>query len=328
MGRPKKYPPSLLIACDLALRFADALADDPKLAMSHFRETHAPWLDNRKFAEYIALLEERYGVPVFDVPQKKTGHYRVTEAGRRLLDDVRRFLDRLGGSPQHVASRYTVASFVFSTAYILAPALGAYYERREHRQVGLKFQEFRDLGLMLDRVSERRVGCAFLAETDRLSMEAYSNELEFRPLARSGVRPVLVYPATWKVRPDSPEDLAERLLVVPDRFPREWARLIPRVQADALAGRLVVTSFVEALALVRAKAGYTIMPGVYRNCLDTPDAKRELGILQLPEAHPTPFGVIVPRRFDETAPAELRELVSIISGELNAPGYLTPQPRA
>lgn len=324
---PPKYPPSLLIACDLALRFADALKDDPKLAMSHFRESYAPWLDNRKFAEYLDLIEERYKVRVFDAPKKKTGYYRVTEAGHLLLEQVRSFLDKLGESPPVTVSRYTVGSFVFSTAYMLAPAIGHYFEHREHQQVRISFQDFRNLDTMLRLISRRKLGCAFVADTGRLSMEAYSNELEFRPLVKGGVSPVLVYPLAWGMHPKSPDELANRRLVIPRQFPHKWASLIPHGHADVVTGRVVVTSFVEVLAFVRKGVGYGIMPGVYRDCLDTPDVEAEVGVLQLPAGEPTDYGVIVRLRFDETAPAELREFVSMVTESVNSPGYFSPTRR-
>lgn len=325
---PPKYPPSLIIACDLALRFADALKDDPKLAMSHFRETYAPWLDNRKFSEYLDLIEERYKVRVFDAPKKKTGYYRVTEAGSLLLEQVRSFFDKLEESPQVSVSRYTVGSFVFSTAYMLAPAIGQYFEQRKYQQVRLSFRDFRNLDTMLELISRRKLGCAFLADTGRLSMEAYSNELEFRPLVRGGVSPVVVYPLAWKVRPKSADDFANRRLVIPRRFPPKWASLIPRAHADVLTGRVVVTSFVEVLAFVRKGVGFGIMPGVYKDCLDSPDVEAEVGVLPLPDGEPTDYGVILRLRFDETAPAELREFVSMVTETMNAPGYFSPTERS
>ncbi len=319
-----KFPPSLLIACDLALRFADALDDDPKLAMSHFRETNASWLDNRKFAEYLDLLEERYKVRVFDVPKKKTGHYRVTEAGRLLLDRVRGFLDNLGSSPPVNVKRYTVGSFVFSAAYVLAPAIGTYFERRTFGQVQLTFRDYRNADSMLKMISRRKVGCAFIADNGSLSMEAYSNELEFRPLVNGGIKPVLVYPKVWGVRPSSAHDLANRTLIVPQTFPAKWAPLLPRVKADAVAGRVVVSSYVEALAFARKGVGYTVMPGVYKGCLDTPDVSAEVGILPLADGEATPFGVIVRRRFGDNAPPELQEFVSMVAEAMNTPGYFSP----
>ena len=321
---PPKYPPSLIIACDLALQFADALKDDPKLAMSHFRETYAPWLDNRKFSEYLDLIEERYKVRVFDVPKKKTGYYRVTESGRVLLEQVRRFFHKLDESPPVNVSRYTVGSFVFSTAYMLAPAIGQYFEQRKYKQVRLSFRDFRNLDTMLELISRRKLGCAFLADTGRLSMEAYSNELEFRPLVHGGVSPVLVYPLTWNVRPKSADDFADRPLVIPRKFPPKWASLIPRAHTDVRIGRVVVTSFVEVLAFVRKGIGFGIMPGIYKDCLDSPDVESKVGVLPLPASEPTPYGVILRRRFDETAPAELQEFVSMVTETLNAPGYFSP----
>lgn len=326
MARPAVYPPSLLIALDLAVRFADALELDPDLSIGGFVERSARWLDTRKFGEYMRLLEDKYGGSVFTTVRQKSGKHHVTPVGRRVIEQARELADRV--DPRAAGTgRLTVASFAFSTAYILAPAVRSYYDRPGLTHPRLTFREYRHPRRALEAVAGWRVGCVFaMFQPERLNLPGYSNEVEFRPLT-PGVRPVFIFPKRKAGKPATPGDLAGHRLVLPRLLPREWAPLVPRSDTESAARRVTVHSYVEVLAFVREGIGCAVFPGVFRGLLESNDIGREVGYLPFDDAqeHALNFGLFVPKHFDKEAPENLTTFVSALTEELGAADYFAPK---
>ncbi|MBX9584724.1 MAG: LysR family transcriptional regulator [Gemmataceae bacterium] len=327
MGRQKTYRQSTLTAFDVVLQFAEWVRQRPRETIDAFLAARFPWLDYRGFRGYVGLIEEKYKLTVFAYAKQKSGRNGLTEEGRRFVRWAREWADAAGaGRAGYPVERRTVGSYVFSTAHILAPALAKYFGRREHDHLRLGFKDYDDPRRALDAVGDRRMACAFVAQSQKLRLSGHANEVDFRTVS-PGIHPVLIFP---RGEPVGPADLttgklAARRFVVPRYVLAEWARHLPPGEPTGVGERVVVHSYVEVLAFVRQGVGCGLMPGVRPGLLDAPGVAQDVGYLPLPGSTPVPLGLAYPKNYETTASDGFKEFVDVMTEELNRPGYfVTP----